>query len=82
MACIKRERDGSCSHTQCPHSDQSGYECVDIQSGFCEVGLYCVPQCTFSFDKTKADEAYLAFITAYAVDDAPDINLTSNPIKE
>ena len=55
MACIKKQKNGSCSHYQCPFSDLSGYECVDIIAGKCEVGRDCVAECAYSFTDDEAD---------------------------
>lgn len=52
MACTKRERTGSCGHTQCPHPIQSGLECVEVVGVFCEMGEDCVPECPYSWKKS------------------------------
>jgi len=67
MACIKREKHGTCSHSICPFSDLSGYECVDIADEFCENGENCLEECPFSFkSKTpEADRAKIAFEEKY-----------------
>jgi hypothetical protein len=70
MACIKREKNGVCSHTQCHFSDLSGYECVDIADGFCENGENCLEECPFSFkpETPEAKAAKLAFEKKYPID--------------
>ena len=30
MGCIKRENTGTCNHFQCPYTEDSGFECVDL----------------------------------------------------
>lgn len=50
MACSKRERTGDCHHSQCPYPGRSGFECVDIRAGCCEIGEECnVTECQFSW---------------------------------
>lgn len=55
MACHKRQTTGSCSHDQCPFPTETehGYECVEIQDGYCEVGLDCLSTCQFSWPEEK-----------------------------
>lgn len=66
MACEKREREGSCNHSQCPFPDKSGYECVEIVGGYCEVGLGCVKECPYSYQgKRKNKFATQAFEAKY-----------------
>lgn len=60
MACVTRENTGSCHHYQCQFSDESGFECVDIWAGKCEVGLNCVSECPLSFTKEEKDEVVKA----------------------
>ena len=64
MACYQKEKTGSCCHRQCPYPNDSGYECVDIAEGFCEVGDGCVSLCPFSWkkeDTKKTERAEKAF---------------------
>lgn len=56
MSCIKKQNGGSCNHHQCQFSDESGYECVDLFAGKCEVGLNCVKDCDFSFSEQEKEE--------------------------
>lgn len=69
MACQTRERTGSCNHSQCLFSNETdhGYECVDIRSGFCEVGEGCLEKCSYSWKPTdkKASAAALEAFDAY-----------------
>jgi hypothetical protein len=41
MACRTREETGTCNHRQCPLPYLSGYNCVEIVAGYCEVGEDC-----------------------------------------
>lgn len=52
--CIARDNGESCSHTECPFPDFSGYECVDIWAGKCESGRGCSPDCQWSFTEQEA----------------------------
>ncbi len=61
MSCIRKDRTGSCDHFQCPYSQISGYECVDVAGIYCEVGLNCVKQCAYSFTEDEQKEASKAF---------------------
>ena len=68
MACIKKEKTGHCSHAQCPFPVQSGFECIEIVAGKCEVGMNCVKECQYSFteeDQDKIVSAQLKEIEAY-----------------
>jgi hypothetical protein len=68
MACDLRERTGMCRHQQCPHPDQSGYNCIEIAEGYCECGDGCVPECDYSWpesDKSKSFKAWEAFRRRY-----------------
>lgn len=51
MSCARKERTGFCSHPQCQYPDETGhgYECVDIEKGFCEVGENCLEKCDYSW---------------------------------
>lgn len=51
MAYIQKEREGYCSHSQCPFPVKTthGYECIDISGGFCEIGDDCLPEREFSW---------------------------------
>lgn len=49
MACERRERTGSCGHYQCPFEAESGYQCVDVIAGFCEIGEGCVQRCPYAW---------------------------------
>jgi hypothetical protein len=51
--CEHRKAFGSCRHTQCPYPEQSDYQCVGVYAGYCEVGLECVPDCPWSFSKSR-----------------------------
>ena len=60
MACIKREKTGSCTHFICELNIETrhGYECVDIYPltdgtgrWVCEVGEDCHTNCQYSFKK-------------------------------
>jgi hypothetical protein len=58
MACIRLQRTGSCSHYQCPFSDETlhGYECVDLLRSkdgrlVCEVGCECLEKCPYFVPK-------------------------------
>lgn len=71
MACLTRERTGTCNHSQCPHPTQSGFECVEIVAGCCEVGEGCVKECPFSWEKTNYRMARIArnaFAAKYPVE--------------
>jgi hypothetical protein len=46
---------------KCPHSE-SGYECVDIVSGFCEAGEDCINYCEFSWNANDAEASTKAII--------------------
>ncbi|MFA5376403.1 MAG: hypothetical protein WC455_11720 [Dehalococcoidia bacterium] len=65
MACAKRERTGSCGHYQCPFPAVSGYECVDIFCGYCEVGEGCVDKCEWSCEAVDSDKALEAVYEAF-----------------
>jgi len=69
MACIRRERTGTCHHHQCKYSSSTsyGYQCVDIARGFCEVGLDCIPECEYSWKKDQEAEAIAAFEAKYPI---------------
>lgn len=54
MACELRERTGKCRHSQCPFPYESGFNCVEIVGGFCEIGEDCVERCDFSWRGTDA----------------------------
>lgn len=72
MACSKKQAVGFCGHPQCPfpHETEHGYECVDIISGFCEVGEDCLSKCSFSWvaNTPRAEEAYAAFELEFAAE--------------
>ena len=57
MACSNRESTGRCGHYQCPHSELSGFGCVEIISMFCEVGENCVESCRYSWKKSDRKTA-------------------------
>ena len=67
MACERRMREGHCVHFQCPYSDETemGYECVEVQGGFCEVGLNCLEKCDHSFKEDQEETANAAFDLVY-----------------
>ena len=67
MACIKRTETGTCTHDQCAWSDKTdhGYECVDIQDGYCENGSECYGGCEYSFPEDEEMEMKKAFANAY-----------------
>jgi hypothetical protein len=73
MACIRREKTGSCNHHQCGFSiiTSHGYECVDIvydgNRGYCEVGEDCISNCPFSW-KTDDVEACKSAKQAFDLD--------------
>lgn len=75
MACIRKEKAGSCGHFICPFPEQSGYVCVDMAhwngKSYCEVGCGCVKECEHSWpDGTEeASKAELAFAEAYPVEE-------------
>ena len=54
-------------HHNCQFNDQSGWNLVEVVSGFCEVGSGCVKECPHSWRKkdkkteAKADAAYRRF---------------------
>lgn len=56
MACDKRKETGTCGHHQCEHAGDTDHdECVTILGHFCEKGLNCVEECSYSWtDKDKA----------------------------
>lgn len=54
-----------CHHSQCPFPEQSGYNCVEIVGGYCEIGQNCVKQCQFSYSKRKTVHAIEAFKQKY-----------------
>lgn len=60
MSCEKRMRTGSCGHQQCPHPNASGYQCVTIVAGYCEVGQGCVEKCDFSWKDDDKETTYKA----------------------
>ncbi len=68
MACYGRQKTGSCDHTQCPFSDESGYECVEVVGGMCEVGDGCVRACPYSWPakNTKKTEKAVELMTRRA----------------
>lgn len=49
MACERRQHSGFCYHNQCPHPEDSGYECVDIKHSLCELAGFCgVTYCKYN----------------------------------
>lgn len=48
MACAKREQTGDCGHFQCLDPEISGYECVDVTAGVCEIGDDCPGRCRYA----------------------------------
>jgi len=65
MACIKRQRTGHCSHSQCPfpHETKHGYECIEIIFSYCEAGGDCLEKCDYSWkigteEEEHADKAF------------------------
>ena len=60
MACEFREMTGTCGHSQCPVPEQSGYECIDIVQGFCEVGEDCVKDCPYSWSSMNKGQREMA----------------------
>ena len=62
MACDKRKQTGICGHYQCPYSGLTdhGYECLGIFGHFCEEGLDCISECSFSWtekDRPRVEAA-------------------------
>jgi hypothetical protein len=71
MSCNRRMNTGTCSHYQCPFSEQTlhGYHCVDVIDGFCEVGKGCLPECSHAWAATDEETQRLAvkaFTDAFA----------------
>lgn len=54
-----------CLHAQCPYPQESGYDCVEVVAGYCEIGENCVKQCQFSYKKNKTQFAIKAFEEKY-----------------
>jgi hypothetical protein len=69
MPCIRRKRDGHCSHYQCPYVEATGLDCVDVVGDWCEAGEGCILECDYSWpaDDTatteKADRAFEQYFT-------------------
>lgn len=66
MACETRRKTGNCGHTQCPYPEASGYEYVEIAfgpegRGYCEVGLYCVEECAYTYYVYDEEDAGAAW---------------------
>ena len=70
MACFKRDKMSMCGHYQCPHREESGFQCVDVAfgggRGWCEAGKGCVERCGYSWRSDALDaKANEAFATQY-----------------
>lgn len=61
MSCNHREKNGVCSHYQCPYSKDTGYDCVDVFGDFCEVGDGCLEACSYSWPQDRKKDAVAAF---------------------
>ena len=65
MACIAKERTGTCQHTQCAFPHITDIECVDVVEKYCENGKDCVPECKYSFTKEETEKAVASFTKFY-----------------
>lgn len=54
VACARRERTGYCNHSQCPYTNETDYECVEIIEGCCEAGDGCLEKCHYSFESAQS----------------------------
>jgi hypothetical protein len=56
--CLVKDRNGICGHSQCPKPEESGYKCVDVVGGTCELSGECTVECKWNNPAVATESPY------------------------